>query len=105
MEVRILKEAPIEWKYRQPLETYDTRFLYIGFSRYDTTKKTLSNFKVENQTILYSETPQEQHCLSRCYSTEHVRVTIYSKLPRVWKEEVGIEEVHFFLEKHPTQVA
>jgi len=105
MEIQILNQVPMEWKHRKPIETYDTQFLYIGFSRYDTTKKTLSNFQINNQSILYSETPHTNQCFSRCYSTEHVRVTIYSVLPRVWKEEVGIDELHFFLEKQPTQVA
>jgi hypothetical protein len=81
-------------------------FYYHGVSRYDTTKKTLSNFQVNKSNYSLSETPQLDQSFSRCYSTERVRVTVYSVLPRVWKEEVGIEEeVHFFLEKQPTQVA
>lgn len=85
------------------METYETRFISIGFSRYDIEKKTLSSFQCKDGKVVYTETVRERSCLSRCYSTENVRVTIYSLTPRVWKEELGIDEVHFFVQQ-PKQV-
>ena len=104
MQVAILSVPPPEWKDKKPIETYETRFLYLGFSRYDTAKETLSNFYRDEDSgvIQYTERPHPEACFSRCYAAEHVRVTIYSLSPRVWKEEA--DAVHFFVQQ-PQQTA
>ena len=50
---------PAEWANRKPVERYETQFLYVGLSRYDTVKKTLSNFnRTEDGKVVYTETPR-----------------------------------------------
>ncbi len=89
MEVRLLDAVPPEWTSKKPIETYETRFLYIGFSRYDTTKQVLTKFiRQDDGTINMSEAPHKEAFFARCYHTEHARVTVYSLNPRVWTEEV-----------------
>lgn len=98
MELQILPNLPPEWSKKLPVETYETRFVYVGFSRYDTEKQTVSQFhRDETGTITYTEHPCSERCLSRCYATEHVRVTVYSASPRVWKEEA--DETYFFVQQ------
>lgn len=80
--------------------TYETRYIYTGFSRYDTEKK-ISTRIVEQPNgrwILY-ETPCEDTVFSRGYYTELVRVTVYSQSPRIWKEELSPHDVYFFTQQ------
>ena len=89
MEVRLLDAVPPEWISKKPIDSYETRFLYIGFSRYDTTKQVLTKFiRNENGTINMSEASHTETFFARCYHTENARVTVYSLNPRVWTEEV-----------------
>ena len=70
--------------------------MYIGFSRYDVEKKTLSTLQVENDKIFYSERPYPGQVFSRAYHTELVRMVVYSDSPKMWAEEISPHEVHFF---------
>lgn len=104
MHVEILSDIPAEWQSKKPLESYDTQFLYVGFSRYNTVKQTLSKFfRDKTGAFVYTEMPQAESCLARCYSSEYAHVTVYSTSPHVWMEEAdGVCLV--FLEKqarHP----
>lgn len=85
----MLPQLPAEWTSKKPIETYETRFLYIGYSRYDTTKETLWRFtRQPDGKVLVTETPHKETFFARCYHTENARVTVYSTNPRVWTEEV-----------------
>ena len=97
MEVQLTKELPAEWASKKPIEHYETQFLYVGLSRYDTVKKTLSSILREDGKTLYKETDYGGN-LARCYVTEFATVTVYSKSPRVWKEDLGINDVTVFVE-------
>jgi hypothetical protein len=89
MEVQMLPALPAQWTSKKPIDSYETRFLYIGFSRYDTTKQVLTKFiRNENGTINMSEAPHTETFFARCYHTENARVNVYSLNPRVWTEEV-----------------
>ena len=105
MNIKLLAELPAEWKGRKPLRTYETRFLSIGFRRYDTEQKTISGFLHNpDGSVTYEETPTTETVFPRAYHTEHVRVTIYSESPRVWTEETSPQEVFIFVQQ-PTQAA
>jgi hypothetical protein len=96
---------PSEWATKKPIEKYETQFFYIGLSRYDTVKKTLSSIvRTPEGKMLYTETPYEGN-LARCYVTEYATVTIYSHTPRVWVEDLGVNDRHAFVQKQPTQVS
>ena len=91
------------WSGAKPLETYETRFLYLGVSRYNTEKKTLEQFQRQaDGRILFRTTPLPLGVVSRCYHAEHARVTVYSKSPWVWAEALSPTEVHFFTEVQQT---
>lgn len=99
----IYKTLPAQWANRTPLRTYDTRFLYIGFRRYDTTTKIISGFQTQpDGSFLYEETKPEDTVLPRSYSCEHVSVVVYSESPRVWVEELSPHERFVFVQQ-PTQ--
>jgi len=100
MEVRITQQVPLQLR---PLRTYETRYLYTGFSRYDTEAKLLSTLtSTEDGKILYSERDYSGS-FSRSYSTELVRVTIYSEKPKMWSEELAPGQLYFF-QQIPQQV-
>jgi hypothetical protein len=105
MEVKLLRHLPPSWTAKKPIETYETTFLYIGFSRYDTAKQKLSNLVRTKDGIFYTETPASPSCLARCYTTEHVRVTVYSESPRVWIEDVGVSDRHVFVQQQDKQTS
>lgn len=88
---------------KKPIETYETQFLYVGLSRYDIVKKTLSSIVRSPGKTVYTETPYEGS-LARCYITEHATVSVYSLNPRVWKEDMGVNDQTFFVQQ-PTQAA
>ena len=93
MELQITHKVPFELR---PLRTYETKYLYTGFSRYDTEAKVLSTLTVMGDgKILYSER-NYSGSLSRSYTTELVRVTIYSEKPKMWSEETVPGELYFF---------
>lgn len=90
--------VPSEFQ-KQKGSTYETSFLYTGFSRYDTHKKTLTRITVQPDGVwVMLENPCETTVFSRGYHTELVRVTVYSVTPRIWKEELSPHEVYFFRE-------
>ena len=88
------------WSGVKPLETYETRFLYLGFSRYNTEKKTLEQFRRGSDgEITFRSTPLALGVASRCYHTEYARVSVYSTSPLVWSETLSPSETHFFVQK------
>lgn len=101
MEISIQKTIPPQCASIRG-KSYDTRFLYVGFSRYDVEKKILSKIvKCANGKVQYTER-QCDTSFSRGYHTEMVRVTLYSDSPRVWSEELSPECTYFFVQQ-PTQ--
>lgn len=105
MEVQLMNKLPAEWASKKPVERYETQFLYVGVSRYDTVKKTLSNFvRTEEDKAFYTETPYSGN-LARCYVSEFATVSVYSTNPRVWTEDLGANEYHAFVQKQPTHVS
>ena len=104
MEIKILETLPLTYK-NTAGKSYDTRYVYTGFKRYDIEKKILSEMKVEKDNrILYSEQVIDTTVFPRDYHTEMVRVTIYSDSPKVWCEELSPDERYFFVQQ-PTQAA
>ena len=103
MEVKIVPTIPREWAKRRG-KTYETQFIYLGFSRYDTHRKVVSKFTTDEDRIMYSEAPCTNTVFSRGYYTEHATVTVYSEAPRIWSEELSPGEVHFFVQQ-PQQTA
>jgi hypothetical protein len=93
MEIKITQEIP---HHLRPLRTYETKYVYTGFGRYDTEAKKLSSLKVApTGKILYSERDYSGS-LSKSYHTELVRITIYSETPKMWSEELAPYKFHFF---------
>jgi hypothetical protein len=103
MEVKIFPTIPHEWVNRRG-KSYETQFIYLGFSRYDTHQKVISKFTTDTDHITYSETPCTNTVFSRGYYTEHATVTVYSESPRIWSEELSPGDVHFFVQQ-PQQTA
>lgn len=97
--------VPKDWVGKKPVESYETRMLYTGFSRYNIEKKTLSQIeRKDTGAVVYSETPCSATIFPRGYATEFVRVSVYCTSPRVWKEETGLRDTHFFVQQ-PIQTA
>jgi hypothetical protein len=92
-----MSRLPSEWATKKPIEKYETQFLYVGLSRYDTVKKTLSSIVRSPGKTVYTETPYEGS-LARCFVTEYATITVYSQSPRVWKEDMGVNDVSVFVE-------
>lgn len=94
-----MSRLPAEWVGKKPVERYETQFLYVGISRYNTVKKTLSSIvRTADGKTLYNETPYDDGALARCYISEFATVTVYSQSPRVWVEDMGVNEQTVFLE-------
>ena len=96
MNILITDGIPNEYQKRKPIKTYETTFLYIGLSRYNTETKMLSNFELKNDKIIYKEFPYDGSVFSRSYTAEPVRMILYSESPKIWAEELSTERVHFF---------
>lgn len=94
-----MSRLPAEWVKKRPLERYETQFLYTGLSRYDTVKKTLSSIlRTADGKTIYKESPYGDGPLARGYISEHATVTVYSISPRVWVEDLGVNEQSVFIE-------
>ena len=96
MKVTISKTKPTT----KPIREYESQFIYIGFrSRYDTHTKTISTLmKHPGGDVTYNEFPSDTDVFSQVYSSEHVRVTVYSESPKIWCEELAPNEYFVFTE-------
>jgi hypothetical protein len=95
MKVTLSPIVPPEFA-SQKGTTYETRYLYTGFGRYNEYEKTLEVIQVNpDSTYTFFTRPHEPDVLSRVYHVETVTLTLYSVSPRIWKEEVG-PDVFFF---------
>ena len=92
----MLSALPPEFRNRRPLRTYETRYLYTGFSRYNVETKVISTITTQNNKIFYKESKFEGTTFSRVYSAEMVRIDIYSETPRIWSETLNPHDTHFF---------
>jgi hypothetical protein len=89
MKIAIIEGLPAKYEKMKGV-TYETRYLYTGFGRYNEFEKTLEviQFEPDGSCSFFSR-PHEAQVFSRVYQTEAVTLTLYSASPRVWKEEVG----------------
>jgi hypothetical protein len=91
----VAREVPLELQ-TAPSSTYETQYVYTGFGKIDVVRKKGMIWKryPDNKNFMFEvDVP---NVLPRCYHTEHVRVTVYSENPRVWKEEHALGETYFF---------
>ena len=86
---------------KKPIKTYETKYMYTGFSRYDTYKKVLSKMIEKEGKIYLEESPCDIQVFSRTYHTELVKVSIYQESPRLWSEQLSPTEIYFFQEQQP----
>lgn len=96
MKVTISRDKPTT----KPIREYETRFIYIGFRfRYDTHTKTISSImKHPSGNTTYHEFPSETDVFSKAYSSEYVRMIVYSDSPKIWCEETAPNEYFVFTE-------
>lgn len=99
MKIRISRTKPTT----KPIREYETRFIYIGFKfRYDThTKRISSIMKHSDGDTVYDERPCDTDVFSRAYCSEAMRVVVYSDSPKVWCEEVSVDDYFVFHEVIP----
>ena len=97
MKITISRDKPTT----KPIREYETNIIYIGFkSRYNMHTKTISSIlKHPDGDIVYEEFPCETNVFSKAYSTEHVRVIVYSDSPKVWCEETAPNEYCVFTQQ------
>jgi hypothetical protein len=89
MKLFITNKVPAPYS-SQKGTTYETRYLYTGFGRYNEFEKTLEVIQVESdESFSFFNRPHVVDVLSRVYHTEPVTLTLYSASPRIWKETVG----------------
>jgi hypothetical protein len=89
MKLFITNKVPAPYS-SQKGTTYETRYLYTGFGRYNEFEKTLEVIQVESdESFSFFSRPHLVEVLSRVYHTEPVTLTLYSASPRIWKETVG----------------
>jgi len=89
MKLFITNKVPAPYS-SQKGTTYETRYLYTGFGRYNEFEKTLEVIQVESdESFSFFSRPHVVEVLSRVYHTEPVTLTLFSASPRIWKETVG----------------
>jgi hypothetical protein len=89
MKLIMSSTVPEQYK-KQKGTTYETRYLYTGFGRYNEHDKTLESIQVDEKGEYdFFSRHQEAQVFSRVYHTELVTITLYSTSPRVWSETVG----------------
>lgn len=98
MRIEILQTMPGEFANAKPIRTYETKYIYTGFRRYDTERKILMEFIERPTGLLLREIPMVTDVFSKGYSVENASVTVYSEKPRIWKEVMSPFVTHFFRE-------
>jgi hypothetical protein len=74
--------------------SYETKFLYTGSGRIDAEAQVYQAFQHGPPFLLF-ERPFKGGVVSRVYTVEFATVTIYSKSPRLWKEETPSATTYF----------
>jgi hypothetical protein len=92
MELKITLSPP-SWA-NDKGTTYETKFLYTGNGRIDTTAKRYQVFHSGSPMTLV-ERPFTSGVVSRCYAAELATITEYSKTPRRWKEDTPASVQYF----------
>ncbi len=100
MLIRQIQTLPSNVK--KPIQTYETKYIYTGFSRYDTYKKVLSKMIEKEGKLYLEETPCDIQVFSRAYHTELVKVSVYQKSPLLWSEQLSPTEIYFFIQEQQT---
>lgn len=94
MRVQLLSSVPPSAP--PPSRTYETTYLYIGFGRYDTERKTLTTLRESpDGSWEMTEVPCVVSIFPRAYHAELVQVTVYSESPRLWSETVNAQTFVF----------
>lgn len=94
MEVKQLSTLPPNLISKR---TYETRYLYTGFRKYDTERNMVISIEpLENGNFRIHESEYKPHAISRVYHTEHVRIDVYQEKPRIWSETLSPYEVYYF---------
>jgi hypothetical protein len=95
MKVAILEKTP-EMYANQKGTTYETRYLYTGFGRYNEYEKTLEVVQIDpDGAFSFFSRPFVAEVMSRVYHVEAITITLYSASPRIWKESVGPDSWFF----------
>jgi hypothetical protein len=95
MEVKQLSTLPPNLTSKP--RTYETRYLYTGFGKYDTERNMVIRMEqLPNGNYYIQEAEYKPHAISRVYHTELVRVNVYQESPRIWSEELSPHEVYYF---------
>jgi len=95
MKLHVTQTMPTAYTSRKGV-TYETRYLYTGFGRYNEFEKTLEVLQVEpDQTYSFFTRPYQAEVMSRVYHVEPITLTLYSESPRVWRETVGSDSWFF----------
>ena len=100
MLIRQVETLPSNFK--KPIQTYETKYMYTGFRRYDTYKKVLSSLIEKEGKVYLEETPCDTQVFSRVYHTELVKVNVYQQSPLVWSEQLSPTEIYFFIQEQQT---
>jgi len=89
MKIAVIEGVPAKYAQMKGT-TYETKYFYTGFGRYNEYEKTLEviQFETDGSCSFFSR-PHVAEVFSRVYHTEAVTLTLYSASPRVRKEEVG----------------
>lgn len=98
MRIEISKTMPPEFTSAKPIRTYETKYVYTGFRRYDIDRKMLMEFVETPTGLIMQEIPIVTDVFSKGYSVENASVTVYSEKPRIWKEVLNPFVTHFFRE-------
>lgn len=97
MELEVMDHMNPAWETCRPLASYETTYLYTGLGRIDTHLRKIQTLEsLGSGHIYFKERDYAGGVVSRVYATERVRVTEYSAIPRVWKEELSPTEVYFY---------
>lgn len=95
MKLLMGERIPDQWKNMKGT-TYETRYLYTGFGRFNEYEKTLETIQDnEDGTYDFFSRPHTAGVFSRVYHAELVRITLYSVCPRIWTETLGGETFFF----------
>jgi len=85
MEITISSSIPTKFQ-NQKGTTYETKYLYTGFGRFNTAKSRIEAIESRDGRYIFTSRPHKPSVFSRVYQTELVTVTDYEG---AWSETVG----------------
>jgi hypothetical protein len=99
MDVHVTTTMPEKYLHLKPISSYETRYIWTGFGRYDVNNKVWIQLQEIPNGMRITKVPCENPVFRNAFHTELVYVTVYPG--NVWSEQITPDEIYYYFPQQP----